>query len=221
MADHDVLSGLLDSRRSCRAYLDKEVPQADIERMLTLAQRTASWCNTQPWQVLVTSGPTTAELADALTQAAAQGRGSDLPGPAAYEGVHRDRRREAGHGLYASLGIAREDTAARARQGRENFRFFGAPHTAIVTSDRQLGTYGAVDCGAYVATLLLAAESLGLGAVAQASIAMVSDAVRAFFELPQDRVVVCAVSFGYADEGHPANAFRTSRATLDHVVTWV
>ncbi|GAA1970649.1 nitroreductase [Nocardioides panacihumi] len=221
MTDYDALDGLLARRRSCRAYLDREVPRADIERMLALAQRTASWCNTQPWGLVVTSGATTKELGEVLVDAATRGaRGSDLPGPAAYEGVYQDRRRESGHGLYGSLGIERNDGPARSRQALENFRFFGAPHTAIVTSDRQLGTYGAVDCGAYVGNLLLAAESLGLAAVAQAAIAMVSGAVREFLRLPDDRVVVCAVSFGYADEGHPANAFRTSRAALDDVVTW-
>ncbi|CAN5151179.1 nitroreductase [soil metagenome] len=222
MNDHDVLDGLLARRHSCRAYRDQQVPRADIERLLAVAQRTASWCNTQPWQVVVTSGATTKELGKALGEAASgAARGSDLPGPAAYEGVYQDRRRESGHGLYASLGIERTDREARGRQAMENFRFFGAPHTAIVTSDRQLGTYGAIDCGAYVGNLLLAAESLGLAAVAQAAIAMVSDTVRAFLQVPEDRVVVCAVSFGYADEGHPVNAYRTPRAALEDVVTWV
>lgn len=136
-------------------------------------------------------------------------------------GAYQDRRRAAGHGLHASLGIERGDREARARQAQENFRFFGAPHVAIITSDRQLGTYGAVDCGAYVGALLLAAESLHLAAVAQGSVAMVSDAVRTFLQLPDDRVVVCAVAFGYADPSHPANTFRTSRSSLEDVVTWV
>ena len=30
--------------------------------------------------------------------------------------------------------------------------------------------------------------------------------------------VVCAVSFGYADETNPANAFRTDRSSIDDVV---
>ncbi|WGL54096.1 nitroreductase family protein [Nocardioides sp. BP30] len=221
-ADYDHLLRLAARRHSCRAFTGRVVPRVEIERMLTLAQHAASWCNTQPWQVAVTSGPTTTALADRLTAAALAGeRRSDLPRPAAYTGIYRDRRREAGHGLYAGLGIDRADGEARTRQALENFRFFGAPHTAIVTTDRDLGTYGAVDCGAYVAALLLAAESLGLGAIAQAAIATVSDAVREFLELPESRLVVCAVSFGYADEEHPANRFRVGRAALDQVVTWV
>jgi hypothetical protein len=55
----------------------------------------------------------------------------------------------------------RGDREAYAKQGLENYRLFGAPHVAIVTSDEALGTYGAVDCGAYVNNFLLAAQSLG------------------------------------------------------------
>jgi nitroreductase len=220
-SDYEALARIAAARHSCRAFDPREVPRARVERMLALAQRTASWCNTQPWEVIVTEPGTTRRLAERLTAAAAGERGSDLPGPQAYTGVYRERRREAGYALYASLGIERADAAGRARQALENFRFFGAPHTALITSDRDLGTYGAIDCGAYVAALLLAAESLGLGAIAQAAIATVSGAVREFLQLPADRLVVCAVSFGYADEGHPANSFRVGRAALDQVVTWV
>lgn len=51
-----VLEHLLATRWSCRAYQDRPVPEATIDRLLTVAQRSASWCNTQPWQVIVTSG---------------------------------------------------------------------------------------------------------------------------------------------------------------------
>jgi len=216
------LWALLDRRFSCRAYLDRAVPRDDIEQMLALAQRTASWCNTQPWEVHVTGPAATRRLGAALTAAARAGvRNPDLEWPAAYEGVYRDRRREAGFGLYAALGIARDDVSARTAQALLNFDFFGAPHTAIITSDTRLGTYGAVDCGGYVATLLLAAESLGIATIAQAAIASVSGVVREELGLAPDRQVVCAVSFGYADEDAAVNAFRTTRADVRDAVHWI
>ena len=79
-----------------------------------------------------------------------------------------------------------------------NFSFFGAPHVAVISCDRDLGTYGAVDCGGYVGTRLLAAQSLGLGAIAQGAVAMHSDFVRSWLGLSDDRLIVCAVSLGYA-----------------------
>ena len=52
----DTLTSLLMKRRSCRAYLAEQVPHATIVRALEIAQRTASWCNVQPWNVTITSG---------------------------------------------------------------------------------------------------------------------------------------------------------------------
>jgi nitroreductase len=45
--------------------------------------------------------------------------------------------------------------------------------------------------------------------------------VRGFFGLDEDRLVVCGISFGYADAAHPANRFRTARAALEDVATFV
>ncbi|MBM4569517.1 nitroreductase, partial [Rhodococcus hoagii] len=98
---------------------------------------------------------------------------------------------------------------------------FGAPHVAIVTTDAALGVYGAVDCGLYVNTFLLAAQSLGVASIPQAALAGSAPYLRSFLDLPEDRKVVCAISFGYADESHPANGFRTTRADIASVATWV
>src|SRR5437870_3788613 len=51
-----VLEELLNERYSVRAFLPQPVPHEIIEHVLATAQRTASWCNSQPWQVLIASG---------------------------------------------------------------------------------------------------------------------------------------------------------------------
>ena len=51
-----VLEELLNERYSVRAFLPQPVPRETIDHVLTIAQRTASWCNSQPWQVLIASG---------------------------------------------------------------------------------------------------------------------------------------------------------------------
>lgn len=222
MRDADVLTRLLAERYSCRAFLPELVDTDTLTQLFTLAQRTASWCNAQNWQVHLTSGAATAALSEALLASLARGEGgSDLPWPQRYTGLHAERRRTTGFALYSAVGIERSDFEAREAQMNLNFSFFGAPHVAVVTCDRDLGVYGAVDAGGYVSTLLLAAQSLGVAAIAQAAIAGCSGALRAHLELPDDRVVVCAVSLGHADDAHPANSFRTGRAPLSEVVTVV
>lgn len=90
----EVLQALLNERHSCRGFQQQPVPRATVDRILAMAQRTASWCNSQAWQVHVFS----------------------------------------------------EGATQRAR-----------------------GVYGAIDCGAYVGNLMLAAYSLGVGSIAMAA----------------------------------------------------
>ena len=215
----DALERLLNNRHSCRGFTTTPVPRSTLERLFTVAGRTPSWCNTQAWEVVVTSGTATDELREAMA-ADTERFAPDFAFPASYEGVYRERRRESGWQLYEAVGVARGDREASAAQTMRNFDFFGAPHVAIVTTSASLGTYGAVDCGLYVQTLLLAAQALGLGAVAQAAIASRAEVVREHLGLDPDRNVVCAVSLGYADTSHPANSYRTSRAPLDETVAF-
>ncbi|MGX7744905.1 nitroreductase [Rhodopseudomonas parapalustris] len=219
----DVLEKLMAARYSCRAFKADPVPRDIIERILGAAQKTASWCNSQPWQVVITSGEATAKFREVIYPAAAGGApmSGDFEFPREYRGVYLDRRRESGFQLYNAVGIARGDKAAAAQQALQNFNLFGAPHVAIITTDEALGVYGAVDCGGYVTSFMLAAQALGVATVPQAALAFHAGVVRKHFGLGDDRRVVCGISFGYADLTHKANSYRTNRAALGEVVTFV
>ncbi|WP_054813337.1 nitroreductase [Nocardia arizonensis] len=218
---HTALERILDQRWTCRQFIDRQVPRTTIESLLRLAQRTPSWCNTQPWQVAVTEGAGTERFRTALLDHVARAAPApDFPFPAQYAGVFRDRRRECGLQLYDSVGIAKGDHAGTMRQAMRNFELFDAPHVAIITSEADLGVYGAVDCGLYIGAFLLAAQSLGLGAAPQAALASYAPFLREHFAIPDNRKVVVAISFGYPDTDHPINGFHTTRAELDAVATW-
>jgi nitroreductase len=223
--DCTVMAKLLCTRFGCRGFLPNPVPRQVVHRILTLAQMTASWCNSQPWQLVVTEGAGTERFRRALFEHASAQAGSspaqfDFPGPQ-YSGAYLERRREVGWQLYESVGVSRGDRIGAARQGLENFRLFGAPHVAIISTDRDLGVYGAVDCGAYVGNFVLLAQSLGIASIPQAALAHFSPFVREYFGLGAERRIVCGISFGYQDADHAANQFRTPRADLDEAVTWV
>ena len=146
--DDATLEAWLRARHSCRAFLPAPVPRPTIERILTLAQRTASWCNCQPWQVAITEGAGTERLRAALQARAEQagvtpGFTPDFPFPREYRDEYLARRRESGFQLYGAVGVARGDREAYRRQEMRNFRLFDAPHVAIITTDEALGEYGA------------------------------------------------------------------------------
>ncbi|MFO1310667.1 MAG: nitroreductase [Burkholderiales bacterium] len=223
--DAATLARLFAARYSCRAFRPGSVDRAIVERIVEIAQMSASWCNSQAWQLIVTSGAGTERFRQALLEDASgparKEESFDLPPPERYEGVYLERRRECGWALYESVGVARGDREGSMRQFLENFRLFGAPHTAIVTTPRTLGVYGAVDCGAFVSSFMLAAQSLGVATIAQAAVASRAPLVRRHFAIPDDRAVLCGIAFGYADEAHPANAFRTRREDVGRVIEWV
>ncbi len=218
-----VLEELLSERFSCRAFKADQVPRPTIERILKAAQRTASWCNSQPWQVVIASGEAKERFRKEIYATASSGAGDhgDFPFPREYRGVYLARRRESGFQLYNTLGIPRGDKAAYARQALENFNFFGAPHVAIIHTDEALGVYGAIDCGAYVGNFMLAVQALGLGAIAQAALAHQSALIRRHFNLGDDRRVVCGISFGFPDHAHPINSYRTSRASIQEAAVFL
>jgi nitroreductase len=218
-----VLEELLGERYSCRAFLPQPVPRVTIDRILTAAQRTASWCNSQPWQIVIASGEAKERFRNAIYAMASSGvpEDGDFSFPREYRGVYLERRRESGFQLYNTLGIARGDKAAYAKQALENYNFFGAPHVAILHTDEALGIYGAIDCGAYVGNFLLAAQALGLGTIPQAALARHSGLIRRHFGLGDDRRVVCGISFGFPDRDHKINSYRTSRASVADTVTFV
>lgn len=176
----------------------------------------------------ITSGEATVKLREALmgsfdpsTGSGQAGLGSDFDFPAAYQGVFQERRRETGWQLYEAVGIEKGDREASTAQTLKNFEFFGAPHVAILTTEADLGVYGAVDCGLYVDTFLLAAQALGLGAIAQAALAARAPFLREWFGLPDSRKVLCAISFGYADPDHATATYRTARADIETAATFV
>lgn len=221
-ATSERLEELLRARYSARAFRPEQVDRGTIERVLELAQRTASWCNTQPWHTLVLSGEPLESLRRALFEHAAEGVEPDYDiTPPVYEGVSLARRRETGWGLYNMLGIVKGDRVASHRQAMENFRFFGAPHLAIVTSERALGPYGLVDCGGFLANFVLAAKANGVDTIIEAAATQQGRFVRERLGIPQERTLVCGIAFGYADEDHPANVFRATRAQIADAATFI
>lgn len=222
MTQYDTLTDILNTRYSCRAFLPKAVPDATITQIIDAARHVPSWCNAQPWQVVITKGDATDKFRSLMVQTATSGTppAPDLAWPSKYDGIYGERRRTCGFQLYDAVKIDKSDRAGRAAQMLRNFALFDAPHVAIIHSPANLGPYGAMDTGGFVSAFTLAAAALGVATIAQAAIASYAPQVKDHFQIAQDRLILCAISFGYADAAHPANHFRTGRAAPDDIIVW-
>lgn len=215
---------LLAERYSVRAFTDRPVTDTELEAILTAAQRTPSWSNTQAWHVRVLRGDVLVEFGTRL-QAAVRARGketgADLPLPGRFTDAEMARKRETGYGRYEALGIDRNDPAGRTAASMLNFAFFGAPVGLVLTTTRSVGPYGWVDAGGYIATLQYTAWSAGMGACALGSIGMQADRVREYLGIGDDEDVVAGLALGWPDHTAPGNQYRTRRAGVEEIVTEV
>ena len=119
--DTETLERLLSTRHSCRGFLREPVADDLIVRILSISQRTPSWCNAQPWQVIITKGPATERFRRALCDYVAKNPPTpDMAFPREYRGAYLERRRACGFRLYEAVGVARGDREAYAKQGFEN-----------------------------------------------------------------------------------------------------
>lgn len=209
-------------RTSTRGFRPEPIPREVLAEMFAAAQRAPSWCNIQPWHVVVTEPPVTGELAQAMITAARTGfPQSEVPFPVEYPSPFKERRIACGAALYTSMGIAREDKAGRYDAWLRNYGFFDAPHVAIVSCDRRLGQYLYIDVGVWLGYLLTAATALGVEHCAMASVAAYPQTLRERLPIPETNVILFGIALGHADPAVPANKTRTTREPVETNVTFV
>ena len=197
--------GLIDrviaGRFSCRKFSNRPVSRWTIEQILRIARFAPSGANIQPWHVYVLAGATKNMVSAALLKAYAakdeygseyQYYASELPLP------YSERQQEFGRLFYGSLGIARDDRESRAKQTARNYEFFGAPVGLIVTIDRRLEVGSWLDLGMFLQNVMLAAAGRGLQSCPQETFAKYHKLIRPLLSIPDEQMVVCGISMGFA-----------------------
>jgi nitroreductase len=228
----------LTTRRSIRAFEPRDVAPELVEQIIADATHAPSWGNTQPYMVAVATGPVLAAIGDELTRRFIKSQ-QILALPKALQplaalagGVRPDgdyntiinyppdlkaRYRKTGFGLYAALGIERQDRARRTEQMARNFRSFNAPVVLFVFAHGALGAYGVADTGAFLQSLALSAHARGLGTCLQGALATWASPVRRRFAVPRPYKLLCGVALGYpADD--PVNRYRPERLPVSELL---
>ncbi|MDZ4163886.1 MAG: nitroreductase [Smithellaceae bacterium] len=217
------ITQILEHRTSCRAFTDREVSREVLERLLSRANRSPSYMNTQPWEVYLAAGERKDRLAARLYEAAGAGAplAPDLPFPAQWPAAHEGRMKAHRLRRFQSLDIDPEREPEKVRESYlRNFRFFNAPCIAVFGFAKALNSWSIFDMGLFVQSFLLAAYDEGLGACPQAMPTAYADLIREELEIPGEINLSLVVSLGYPDHDAPANRYRSLRRGLEEFTHW-
>jgi nitroreductase len=160
------VSEAINSRRSMRVFKPDPVSKADVEWIVTTANRAASNGNLQPWKLHITMGKARQRLSAAILKA--MDDGDNGPGgeydvyPKEFTPVYDARRKLVGKQLYTLLNVPRGDAAGMLKQFRKNYDFFDAPVGMILCVERRMGNGQWIDCGIFLDQLMLLAREKGL-----------------------------------------------------------
>jgi nitroreductase len=209
----------VESRISCRAFLDKPVAAAMVSEILSIARQAPSGGNLQPWRVYALAGERLEAFRTLIRARMAEhprGEGAEYDVyPRELDEPYRSRRFKCGEDLYATIGIAREDKPGRLRQFARNYRFFDAPVGLFFCIDRQMGPPQWSDLGMYMQTVMLLARERGLHTCPQEAWTVWHRAIMEFLGMPPELMVFSGMALGYMDEAHAVNTLRTERESLD------
>jgi len=218
-------AGVVLGRRSIRGYLKKPVPRALIEEILTMAMRSPTSMNTQPWHFHVITGEPLDRIRKGNTERILAGEpdSREFRKGHPFQGVHRDRQVGCAIQLFEAMGIGRDDKEARQDWVLRGFRQFDAPVCVIVTYDKELSEADdtVFDCGAVTTALVNAAWSKGLGCVINSKGIMQSPVVREHAGIPEDQVIMKAVAMGWPDPDFPANPVRITRREVNEAARFL
>jgi nitroreductase len=223
-AEQKIVDAAISSRRSIRAFLPTPVAREDIEAILEVAARAPSGTNTQPWKAYVLTGAAKEKLSAEVLRAhndpelGKQHAEEYAYYPREWQSPYIDRRRKVGWDLYSLLGLTRENKAGMHAQHGRNYSFFDAPVGIIFTIDRILEQGSWLDYGMFLQNIMVAARGRGLDTCPQAAFTPFHKIIAEVLQLPENEMVVCGMSLGFADRGKVENTLVTERVPASDFV---
>ncbi len=212
----------LENRRSVRGFKPDPIDTATIRAILTIASRSPSFTNTQPWEVAVVTGATRDLLSQKLSELALANTPAqaDMPPPTTWPQAAAERSKVHNINRFKHLGIGREDTEKRNQMRMQNYQFYGAPCALFIFMDEGFGPWSTMDVGGFTHSISLAAQAFGLATCMQASLAYYPDTVRQCLAIAPTKKLLVGMSVGLPDWQAPLNAYQSARMTLDEFVQW-
>ncbi|QOY51517.1 nitroreductase [Candidatus Sulfurimonas baltica] len=216
------------NRSSKRAYLPKEISKDIQEKILNAAAMTPSGANMQPWITYAISNKDVLKsIGDAIISKMQSGVEKDQfiqYYPVNWVAPYKKRRVETGSGLYKLMEVDRKDIDTRTKMWHDNFRWFGAQTVFFVFTDKANidGSQGALlDCGAYMQSIMLAAQEYGVDSCPQGSTTEFGKVVAQVLDIPDNLALLYSVVLGYEDKDAKINSYQPKRVELKENVIFI
>jgi nitroreductase len=215
-----AVDAAITSRRAVRAFLPTPVPRETVEDILRVASRAPSGTNTQPWKVYVLTGDAKTSLSSKIVAAyddpAERARHTEEYAyyPRAWRSPYLERRRKLGWDMYGLLGIGKDDRQRMHEQHGRNYLFFDAPVGLIFAIDRDLEQGGWLDYGTFLQNVMVAARARGLDTCPQQAFTQFHRIIEEHLRMPDQEMVVCGMSLGWADPDAPVNRLVSERVPV-------
>jgi len=218
----------LKNRSSIRAYSDKKISKEILEKILNAAAMTPSGANMQPWiTYAISNEDTLSSVGNAIMAKMDEGIENDQfiqYYPVKWTNPYKKRRIVTGSGLYKLMEVDRKDNETRIQMWKDNFRWFGASTVLFVFTDKANidEAQGAlIDCGAYMQSLMLAAQEFGIDSCPQGSTTEFGKVVAHTLDTPDNLALLYSVVLGYADKDAKINTYQPKRVPLEESVTFI
>jgi len=216
------------NRSSKRAYLPKPVSREIQEKILEVASMTPSGANMQPWKVIAISNEEILKkVGDAVIAKMDDGILNDQfiqYYPVKWVNPYKKRRIVTGSGLYKLMEVDRKDNETRIEMWKDNFRWFGAKTVFFVFTDKaniDEAQGVLLDCGAYMQSIMLAAQEFGVDSCPQGSTTEFGKVIADVLETPDNLALLYSVVLGYEDKEAKINTYQPARAKMEDIVTFI
>lgn len=210
------------SRQSVRGFLDRPVPPDVLRRALDAALRSPSGGNLQPWHVFVLSGTKLDDLKTRVRRRVAVGDPGDRPPvppyPLPLSPRYAQRLDHMGACRYGAVGVARHDREGRALVRAGNWECWGAGTALFCYLDAGMLPPQWMDVGMFLQSVMLLLRAEGIDTCAQIAWAEYHETVAEVVEPPENLLLACGMSAGYADPSVPRPWMP--RARLSDTVTF-
>jgi nitroreductase len=231
-------SEFLASRRSTRDFLSTPIPEELLHQILTDALTAPSWSNTRPFKIAIASGEVRDRIStefqgrwNFLAQNLKRGligklkialtrKGLPTSNRLVSKAYHEDLKPASmrlGAELFGTLGIKRDDRAARDAWWGTNYNFYGAPTEIFVYIHKSLDIFAASDAGLMMENLALSAHAHGLGVCMQGAVSIWDDVVRREFEISKNYRLLCGIAIGYPSDSKD-NTFKAHRISPEELI---